>query len=91
MPDEQKDELSPKLEHAVNIIGDLLKVSRAYGENGPKAVYVHTSQLSEDEMRTVITAFVTYASAHNVALGELLKEAAAAQKTGKTADGKKLL
>jgi hypothetical protein len=67
-----KDELSAKLEHGADIVGDLIKVARAYGERGPKAVYVHTEQLSEDELRHTLTALIVFTSANNTGVVEML-------------------
>lgn len=62
---EMRDELSAKLDHGAAIVGDLLKVCRVYGERGAGAVYAHTAQLSEDELRTTLSALVTYTSIAN--------------------------
>jgi hypothetical protein len=74
---EKLDELSAKLDYAAAVVGDLLKVFRAYGERGTKAVYLHTEQLTEDQMRHTITAMVTYLSVNNSAVAAMFQAGAA--------------
>ncbi len=68
---EKVDELSAKLDHAGDIVSDLIKVYRAYGEHGPAAVFRHTEQLSEEELRLTVTAMVAYITLNNAAVAQM--------------------
>lgn len=68
---QRRDELSKKLERAVDVVGDLLKVYRVHGERGPAAVFVHTEQLDDDQLRHALTALIAYLSINNQAVAAM--------------------